>query len=236
LRKQLFSKNKKGTEWMLNFSFVVEQGSANWRKLRIGIPTASRFDKIITPGGKMVEGRDRKDYIYRLVAERILGEPMPERFQGNEWTDRGEIMESEALGVLARRLGVVLSAGGFVKSRDDRCGCSPDAIVVGGNEACEIKCPGAWSHIGYMVDGVGTAYKPQVQGQLLIGGWDAVHFFSYHPKFSPVHITTRVDEIYREKMVKYLDIFCCELDATESWVRKHGDVNAFLTEAMNAGA
>ena len=29
----------------------VEQGSGDWLKLRLGIPTASEFDKIITPTG-----------------------------------------------------------------------------------------------------------------------------------------------------------------------------------------
>ena len=31
----------------------VEQGSNEWIAARLGLPTASNFDKIITPGGKL---------------------------------------------------------------------------------------------------------------------------------------------------------------------------------------
>ena len=36
----------------------AEQGSAAWTEARLGIPTASQFSRIITPGGKLSKSRD----------------------------------------------------------------------------------------------------------------------------------------------------------------------------------
>ena len=58
----------------------IEQGTPEWKKVRLGIPTASWFHTIITPLGKPTDNRERKKYLYRLVAERILQQPMPDSF------------------------------------------------------------------------------------------------------------------------------------------------------------
>jgi hypothetical protein len=54
--------------------YRCEQGSMDWYRLRMGIPTASQFHKIVTPGGKLSE--QRHAYMYRLIAERLLMESM----------------------------------------------------------------------------------------------------------------------------------------------------------------
>ena len=51
----------------------VEQGSQSWIELRLGIPTASQFSRIVTPGGKSSSSRDA--YMGELLAEWVLGEP-----------------------------------------------------------------------------------------------------------------------------------------------------------------
>jgi hypothetical protein len=208
----------------------VEQNTEAWRKARIGIPTASRFSRIITPKGAPVDSRERKAYIYRLVAERLLNEPMPEEFTGNNWTERGERLEARAADEFSKKMGVALIPAGFLTSDHGRYGASPDRLIarVKPHEAAEIKAPAAWTHIQYMCEGPGEKYKPQVQGQILVGGFEAVHFWSYHPAFAPVHIVTLPDEVYLHKLENLLELFCDEVDATERWVRKNGNTEEII--------
>ena len=55
--------------------FPVQQGSAQWYELRVGRPTSSNFHKIVT--GKGEPSKQAIKYLYRLVAERLLGRLRP---------------------------------------------------------------------------------------------------------------------------------------------------------------
>lgn len=202
----------------------VEQYSDEWWRVRMGIPTASNFHLLMTPGGKTTapDNKERRKYLYRLVAERILEEPMPPRFEGNEYTERGRDMEATAAQAFADRMGVELEPGGFMSK--GAFGCSVDRLWRAHKTAVEIKAPAAWTHIQYLVDGPGDRYKPQVQGQMLVTGYEEIHFWSYHPRFAPVHISTSPDERYMARLQNELDLFCDELDKTEDYVRRKGNL------------
>ena len=45
----------------------VLQGSDEWRRLRLGIPTSSCFDKIVTPTGRMSIAKDGKGFSQNFV-------------------------------------------------------------------------------------------------------------------------------------------------------------------------
>ncbi len=53
----------------------IEQGSDEWLKLRLGVATASNFDKIITTTGK--ESESLKKYALQLATELMLETPEP---------------------------------------------------------------------------------------------------------------------------------------------------------------
>jgi hypothetical protein len=210
----------------------VEQYSTEWWQVRLGIPTASNFHLFMTPGGKPTtpDNRERRRYLYRLVAERILEEPAPPRFEGNEYTERGREMEEEAARAFLPN--AVLRPGGFMTTDDGRYGCSLDRLVSS-REGVEIKAPAAWTHISYLVEGPGDRYRPQVQGQLLVSEFEQMHFWSWHPRFAPVHITVEPDERYQARLRQELDLFCEELDNVERWVRRQGNVAEVVGMAAN---
>ena len=57
----------------------VEQGSRAWIEARLGIPTASEFSRIVTPGGKLSASRD--EYAGKLISRmgaRRAGRRIPE--------------------------------------------------------------------------------------------------------------------------------------------------------------
>ena len=86
-------------------------------------------------------------------------------------------------------------------------------------EAVEIKCPLPHTQIQYICEQGPDKYKPQVQGQIMIGDFSAVHFWSWHPDLPPVHIITFPDQAYIKKLRDLLDLFCAEVDAAERFVR-----------------
>lgn len=206
----------------------VEQYTEEWKRVRMGIPTASNFYLFITPGGKPTtpDNKERRKYLYRLVAERILEEPMPPRFEGNEHTEHGHAMEDKAARVFGDLVVANLEPGGFMTADSGRYGCSLDRLMQSGVRytGVEIKAPAAWTHIQYLIEGPGDRYRPQVQGQLLVSEFQSVHFWSWHPRFAPVHIIVEPDERYMTRLRQELDLFCEELDKTEDWVRRQGNV------------
>jgi hypothetical protein len=206
----------------------VDQGTTEWHLLRIGKPTASMFHKIITPGGK--PSSQARDYMFRLIAERLLNEQMEDGVGRLEWIERGKVREPDAAAQLSFTHNLDLEPVGFVTDDDNRLGCSPDRLVVGRREAVEIKCPAPWTQIGYMLDGPGNDYRPQVQGQLLIGEFDRVHFYSWHDRMPPVYAITGRDEKYIAVLGDLLERFVDELDAETLRARRMGSFAAIVRE------
>jgi hypothetical protein len=197
----------------------VEQGSGDWFKLRLGKPTASMAHKIVTPGGKLSEQRDK--YLYKLVAERLLLESMDDDFQ-SEWMRRGKENEPYAAQQFEFLENCELEQVGFVMDDNELMGCSPDRLIKGRAEAVEIKCPSPPVQIGRLLDGLGTDYKPQVQMQLLVGEFDRVHFYSWHPQMPPFHLITLPDRAYQKILAKALADFLVELDRETARARDMG--------------
>lgn len=195
------------------------QGSLDWYKARLGIPTSSKFDKIVTPGGKISAQADK--YAYRLIAERLLRETMDD-FSGTQWMERGKEIEPDAVAQFQYTQGVELVEVGFITSDDGRLGCSPDRLVKGHPQAVEIKCPTPWTQIQYLLEGPGDDYRPQVQGQLLIGGFDLVHFYSYHPRMPPVYVENYRDAMFQVQLRSALGRFLDALDRMTERARSLG--------------
>src|SRR5215467_3668377 len=199
----------------------VDQGSADWYKLRLGVPTASMFHKIITPGGKA--STQARAYMYRLIAERLLRDTM-DAMPYVEWAEHGKVMQPAAEKQFELVNEVKLDPVGFVTSNNGRLGCSPDALIFGNGEPhlVEIKCPAPWTQIGYLLDGPGTDYKPQVQGQLYVSEFPVAHFYSYHPQMPACHIQTTPDQPFRKTLADLLERFCDELDRDTERARALG--------------
>ena len=196
-----------------------EQGSVEWYSLRLGIPTSSMFHKIITPGGKVSE--QRHAYRYRLIAERLLKESMDQPLSV-EWVERGKELEPHAVAHFQFLNQVELEPVGFVTTNDGKLGCSPDRLVKNKAQAVEIKCPAPWTQIGYLLDGPGADYKPQVQGQILVGGFECVHFYAFHDRMPSLLETTRPDPAYLKLLIGGLSQFCEELDRETERARSLG--------------
>lgn len=203
----------------------MEQRTKEWHKARLGIPTASNFRKIITAEGR--PSKSATEYMCRLIGERIFERSMEERVT-NKWMAHGIATEDLAAQEFAAISNERLENVGFVTTPDGRLGCSPDRLIVSKNAALEIKCPAPWTHIEYLLYGPGTDYKQQVQGQMLVGGYDKVYFFSYFPGMPAAMFETERDDSFIVKLGAALALFCDNLDKGTKKFRELGEIDYAL--------
>lgn len=216
-----------------------KQYSEQWTRLRLGKPTASGFHHIITPGGKPTESKERRKYMFRLVAERLLGQAMDDSHE-TIWMKRGSKLEDDAVAAFMVRVRVNgYRKAGFFTALDGRVGASPDLILGHGGEGVEIKCPAPYTQVEYLIDGPGDKYRPQVQGQLFVCEWNVMHFWAWHPLMPSVHIVTKRDDIFIHKLAPALNDFCREVDDAEAFARGKGSFRLAeklrLSEEMSVG-
>lgn len=187
-----------------------EQGTDEWWQARLGMPTASEFDKILTPA-KLEPSRSATLYMDKLIGEWIRGKP-DETFQ-SEWMKRGHEVEDEARQYYAFMYDCEPEQVGFCKTDDGSCGCSPDALI-GDDGGLEIKCVSPGVQIGYWRDGrLPLAYKLQVIGSLYVTGREYWDFLSYHPDIKPLRIRTERKDVKKhlEALDAALTKFCAQL-------------------------
>lgn len=209
---------------------AVTQGSPEWLALRLGKPTASEFDKIITPK-KLEMSASARAYAYRLVAETLLGYPVQD-LGGLPWIQRGIELEPDAVRSYEFDTDIQTRPVGFITSDDGMIGASPDRLLVGVNGAVELKCPSPATHIGYLIDGFGTDYMLQVQGQMLVGGFDFIDRYSFHPQLPPVRERVLRDEKIIDALKAGLTQFIDMKEAMLAKVRSTGFFVAATVDDM----
>jgi hypothetical protein len=75
----------------------------------------------------------------------------------------------------------------------------------------------------YTIEGPLKDYKAQLQGIMLVGEFERIHFFSYHPAMPCVVHTIKRDEPFLLALAKLLMEFVAELDRKEVLVRALGN-------------
>jgi hypothetical protein len=197
----------------------VDQGAPEWLALRLGIPTASELDKIVTSGGKLL--KSSRVYALRLATETLLNRTL-DSLDHMEWIGRGKELEPEAVRAYEFQHEAETRAVGFVTTDDGRIGASPDRLIVGKRGGLEVKCPAPHTHIGYRLDGFGTDYRVQVQGQMLVAELEWVDRWSFHPEMPGIRDRTPRDEPFIRLLDAALDEFCDMKDAMLEEVRAKG--------------
>jgi hypothetical protein len=194
----------------------MPQGSPEWFTARAGTPSASCFDQIITTKG--APSKQAQKYLYQLAGERIAG-VKADSYQ-NAAMQRGLELEAEARQLFEMVKDVeVRQVGICYFDEQKRFSCSPDGLME--MEGLEVKCPLIHTHVGYLLDGkLPTEYFCQVQGSMLVTGFEAWFFESYYPGLPPLIIRVERDYKFTAALKVALDAFCEQLDATEKRLRE----------------
>lgn len=198
----------------------AEQGSQVWVEARLGIPTASAFSRIVTPGGKL--SAQRGGYLAELLAEWALGYPVAD-WGGNEHTERGHVLEPDAFGFYSFVRGVDPSKVGICYRDEDRLvGASPD-FLVGDEGIGELKCPEAGKHLLWLARGIcPNEHYPQVQGQLWVTQRPWCDFMSYYPELPPFLVRVFPEPDYQAALDTHLPVFVREVLEGREKLREMG--------------
>jgi hypothetical protein len=188
-----------------------DQGSEEWFRARMGIPTASQFSTVMAKG----EGKTRRTYMLKLAGEILTGLPM-DSFS-NAHTERGHEMEPDARNLYSFMRDVEPQIVGFI--RNGPKGCSPDSLV-GTNGMVEIKTKLPHLQVDCLLnDRVPPEHKAQCQGALWVAEREWIDFVSYWPGL-PLFVTREHrDEEYIAKLAAAVDAFNDELAAVVDQVR-----------------
>lgn len=193
----------------------LKQGTPEWDQVRIGIPTASKFDKIVTPA-KLQPSTQAGSYMNQILAEWLLGMKL-EFGEETQYAERGTHMEPEARAFYEFKENVEVVNGGFVLRDDRKVGGSPDGLV-GDEGGVELKCPAIHTHIGYMLnsDLLVAKYNFQVQGYMYLtdrAWWDVQ---SYNPTLPRVIRRVERDEKHIAALHAGLTTFVQYLDEAKA--------------------
>ena len=184
------------------------QYSDAWFKIRRGMPTASSFDRIITPKkGELAAAHE--GYINELIAD--LFDPYYPRESpfATAAMREGIRREPESRNWLALQLGSELKEVGFVLSDCGRYGCSPDSLA-GDDTVVELKNPNPSTHVGWLRQGgLPIEHKVQVHGHLVVTGLPVCVFCSYCPAFppAPTILIRQEPDWFTDKLRECLTVF-----------------------------
>lgn len=188
----------------------VEQGSVEWHMARAGIPTASEFDKLLTPEFEIRKGDMPKSYLAKKVAEAWIGGPIL-GFSGFGM-EQGQMLEPEARSRIAFEYEMEIDTVGFITTDDGRIGCSPDGLI-GDDCGVEIKCPNIDTHVGYLLKGgLPKDYAAQVHGSMYVTGRKEWKFVSYRRRLPALVLTIERNEEIQEQINTALNNFLRAFD------------------------
>lgn len=216
------------------------QGGEEWLRARMGRPTASEFDRIITAKKwEPTKGETRRAYAVYLLTELILDTPLAgvtvaAMDHGHDWEPKARAAYEMLNGVDVELCGLCTDDAGTV-------GASPDGIVRSLRRSVEIKCPQKPEiHCGYMLNpqSLIDEYFVQTQGQIYvlkeeIDSTDLISYFGGMPMVT-VNVTPHAE--FQQKLDVALRSFVCELsDLVErakaaGWIKPKKDVPDYTRE------
>jgi hypothetical protein len=194
-----------------------EQGTDEWHRHRMKIPTASEFATVMAKGRNGAPSKTRAKYLRQLAGEIITDEPM-ENYT-NSYMDRGKAMEPQLRNLYCMLTNTDLRQVGFL--RNGRKGASPDALI-GNSGMLEIKSEAPHLLIEtIMADKIPPEHYAQLQGGLWVGEREWIDIAIGYKKMPLVIKRTGRDEAYIKMLSDEVDRFIEELDAVVRKVKAY---------------
>lgn len=192
----------------------IIQYSPEWWDARLGIATASQYGRIVTTKGASSDSRT--DYMYRLAVERVTGVYAGSEYQTFAMKE-GHKKEPQARALFQMITGMKVSEVGIIfRDEQRKYGASPDGLMD--DAGLEIFCPESPNFVKCCFkqeNAVKYASKyQQIQGSLLVSGFDKWYFIVYYPGLKPIIQCVTRDEPFIEKLKAELDAFCMDLAIT----------------------
>lgn len=194
---------------------MIEQGTEEWKQLRLGKVTASRIADV-TAKIKSGWGASRANYMAELLVERLTG--IPADCYINDAMRWGTEQEPLARSSYEFLRDCTVDPVGFVAHPTiPMSGASPDGLI-GEDGLVEIKCPNTATHIETLQGAtVPAKYMGQIQWQLACTGRAWCDWVSFDPRM-PAAMQLFVQRVDRDdkfisEIEKTVSDFLSELDA-----------------------
>lgn len=210
--------------------FDCEQGSLDWFRLRLGLPTASEFSTVLSKGKGGAESLTRARYLRTLAAEIVTGAP-GEAFETDAMR-RGKAMEDEARKFYAFMQDTRPERIGFIKNGSK--GCSPDALI-GADGLVEIKTKRGDILIDVLLkDAVPSEHIAQVQGGIWVSEREWCDLVCYWPGLPLFVKRCYRDNAYIKNLASEVERFNEELAGIVERIRRYGTAPPALTQQFQA--
>ena len=201
---------------------LIQQGTDEWKQLRLGKATASRIKDIIAKTQKGYS-TSRDKYMTQLLLERLTG-TVAESYSDAAMA-HGVEQEPFARAAYEAAKGVLVDQVAFVNHPTiEQAGASPDGIV--GEGLVELKCPMSHTHLESLLGGLDDQYKVQVQFQMACTGAKWTDLCSFDPRF-PAELQLVIkrferDDAFIATLEKEVIKFLAELDDKLNKVKSRG--------------
>lgn len=164
----------------------VEQGSEEWHALREGLYTGNGADKLLKFG--------TIDYALSHT----------NGFKGTFWTERGHLLETQAISIYGRIRGITVPSMGFVTNdKYPDCGYSPDGWP--GDALPEVKSFDEEHHMQLIraktINDIPFKILAQVYFGLFITELPVAHLMPYNPKMKKVEDRFKIIEIRPKRSI-----------------------------------
>lgn len=186
----------------------IDQNTDEWIKIRLGVATASNFERIVKCNGE--PSKSAKGYMIQLAGEILSGEPHKSYY--SYAMKLGHEREPESRALYEFNHDVDVRQVGFVFYNEDRrIGCSPDGLIDP-NGGFESKNAEPAVQITRHEDGWSKAdHFQQVQGGLWICEREWWDLQSYSRGIAPIVIRFYRDESFintlRIRLLEFIDEF-----------------------------
>jgi len=183
------------------------QNTDAWIQAKLHTPSSSNFSRILTSKG--VLSKSRYDYMDELIAEYITNQPTYHHITGE--MAEGTRREDESRRFFSYLHDTEIQQVGMIyPDKEKRYLASPDGL--GDGFGLELKNPLGKTVVKYKRKMVlPTEYTLQVQGSLLISGFDYWWFLAYYSPKLFFEIQVYRDEPLIKKLKMALGEFCFEL-------------------------
>jgi hypothetical protein len=196
-----------------------DQGTEEWFRARMGMPTASMFADIMSPGKGSAASKMRRTYMLKLAGEILTGEPMDNPTTAH--MKRGSVMEEEVADFYALMTDAALERVGFIVNGAK--GCSPDRLIgADGMLQIKTKLPHLMIDLLLRADEFPAEHKAQCQGELWVAEREWIDLAVYWPRLPPFIKRAYRDEAYIAELAAAVDQFNAELAETVERVRQLG--------------
>ena len=162
----------------------VEQGSSEWKMMRLGVATASKAKEFLAKR----DSATYQTYLAEKAAEVCTGDfAMEITAKALQW---GKEHESSARALYEFETGFIAKELPFIyRDQSKRFGCSPDGLTMDA-QGFELKCPVTSAVFLQFVcaDKIKPEYYLQCQFSMWVSGRDEWHFANYDPRMKTINL------------------------------------------------